>query len=98
MTLRIELTAQQEARLVAAAREEGLAPAELAQRLLADRLPAVPVVNGGAREGTSDDAERGARVRSIRGKYAGVGVTSEDLRRERQADEQRGPSSHGQDR
>ncbi|HEU4753304.1 MAG TPA: hypothetical protein VFU47_09375 [Armatimonadota bacterium] len=39
MTLTIELSPEQEARLTAAARREGVPPAQLASRLLADHLP-----------------------------------------------------------
>jgi len=39
MTLTIELTTAEEARLVAAAEQEGVPPAELARRLVADHLP-----------------------------------------------------------
>jgi hypothetical protein len=41
MTLTIELTPEEEARLQAAAREQGLEPAECAHRLLTEHLPAV---------------------------------------------------------
>ena len=34
------------------------------------------------------EADRTAHVKSIRGKYAHLGVTSDDLRRERRADEE----------
>jgi ribosome-binding protein aMBF1 (putative translation factor) len=39
MTLKIELTATEEARLVAAAQQEGMQPAELARKLVTDHLP-----------------------------------------------------------
>ena len=39
MTLTIELSAAEQARLAAAARQEGMAPAELARRVLAENLP-----------------------------------------------------------
>lgn len=38
MTLTIELTSAEEARLVAAARQEGMPPAELARKLVTDHL------------------------------------------------------------
>ena len=41
MTLTIELSPSEAARLVAAARQEGVQPAELARRLVTDRLPAL---------------------------------------------------------
>ena len=40
MTLTIELTPTEEARLLAAAQKEGVEPAELARKLLASHLPA----------------------------------------------------------
>lgn len=39
MTLSIELNATEQARLAAAAEQEGLAPAELVRKLLTDHLP-----------------------------------------------------------
>ena len=42
MTLMIELTAEEEARLRAAARDAGLDEAECARRLLAGSLPSIP--------------------------------------------------------
>lgn len=39
MSLMIELSPSEQARLAAAARREGVAPAELARRLLADHMP-----------------------------------------------------------
>jgi hypothetical protein len=41
MTLTIELTPTEEARLTAAARQAGMAPTELARKLLTEHLPAV---------------------------------------------------------
>jgi hypothetical protein len=40
MTLNIELTPEQEARLVAIARREGIDPAEVVKKLVAEHLPA----------------------------------------------------------
>ena len=42
MTLTIELTPEQAARLAAAAREKGAAPEEYAHQLLAEHLPPIP--------------------------------------------------------
>lgn len=42
MTLTIELTEEQEARLTTVARRQGLEPAELAQRLVIEHLPGDP--------------------------------------------------------
>jgi hypothetical protein len=88
MTLQIELTAEQEARLAAAARQRGVAPAELAQELLTEHLPQIVSVNAENSGSRKRDPELAARVRSIRGKYAHVGATTEDLHRERQAERQ----------
>ena len=44
MTLTIELTPEQEARLADAARKEGLEPTVLAQKFVADRLPTLPQI------------------------------------------------------
>jgi len=41
MTMTIELNSDEEVRLAAAARQEGLAPAELARRLVVEHLPSV---------------------------------------------------------
>lgn len=48
MTLTIELNAAEQARLAAAAEQEGLAPVELIRKLLADHLP--PLVQEGQQE------------------------------------------------
>ena len=49
MTLTIELTPEQESRLAAVARQKGLAPAQLAQRLVTEHLPDnLPDVTGAA--------------------------------------------------
>ena len=45
MTLKVELTPSEEARLAAVAREEGVSPAEFARKLLTERLPPA-AVNG----------------------------------------------------
>ena len=47
MTLTIELTLEQESRLAAVARSRGLAPAELAKRLVTERLPEAAPEGGG---------------------------------------------------
>jgi hypothetical protein len=64
VSLTIELDAAEEARLSAAAREQGLAPAELARRVLLDHLPAVEMRQPDEatlalfRKWDSEDAER----------------------------------------
>jgi hypothetical protein len=45
MTLAIDLTPEEELRLRAAAQQEGIAPAELARKLVTEHLPPVPDEN-----------------------------------------------------
>ena len=45
MTLQIELTPEQEGRLAAAARRRGVAPAHLAQQLVAEHLPLTDAIS-----------------------------------------------------
>lgn len=45
MTLIIDLTPSEEAQLSAAARESGLAPAELVKNLVKEHLPVVPAID-----------------------------------------------------
>jgi hypothetical protein len=42
MSLMIELSPDEQARLAAAAKQEGMAPAELARKVLTDHLPPLP--------------------------------------------------------
>ncbi len=78
MTLTIDLSPIEQARLTAAARQSGLAPDVLAKRLVTDHLP--PVMS------PTDEEDRLARIRAGMGSLAHVDVTVEDLHRERQAD------------
>jgi len=78
MTLTIDLSPTEQARLTAAARQSGLTPDALAKRLVTERLP--PVLS------PNDEEERVARIRAGMGSFAHVNVTVEDLHRERQAD------------
>ena len=55
MTLSIELTPEQEARLTAAAKERGLLPVELAQELLIEHLPYVSFATGDCTSGEERD-------------------------------------------
>jgi len=43
MSITLELTKQEEARLSAAARNKGVAPAEFARQIVTDHLPSLPV-------------------------------------------------------
>lgn len=78
MTLTIDLSPTEQARLTAAARQSGLAPDALAKRLVTEHLP--PELS------PHDEEERVARIRAGMGSFAHVNVTVEDLHRERQAD------------
>lgn len=99
MTLVIELTPEQETRLTAASQQRGLAPGELVQEMLTERLPELcSHVNGGNSGTEVQDRELVARVSGIRGKYADVGVTTEDLHRERRADKEREERPRGAER
>jgi hypothetical protein len=87
MTLTIELTPEEEARLQAAARGRGVDPAEFARRLLADNLP--PIQEEAA--GSERDPARVILVKRVQGKFAHTahGLASESLHRERQADREK---------
>src|SRR5579884_1290993 len=50
MTLIIELTPSEEARLEAAARQEGIGPSELAKKLVTEHLPPLPNIQPGVDE------------------------------------------------
>lgn len=78
MTLTIDLSPIEQARLTAAARQSGLAPDVLAKRLVTDHLPLVmsPI----------NEEDRIAQIRAGMGSFAPVDVTVEDLHRERQVD------------
>jgi len=92
MALIIELTPEQEAHLAAVAQQEGLAPNELARKFVIEHLPARLPQNETTVSAQTPvmkrDPELVERVKSIRGKYAQVGVTTDDLHRERRADEE----------
>ena len=91
MTLTLELSPALEARLKALARTRGVDPVEIATELLADHLPVAPAepLQNGTTATLERDLDRVARVQSIRGKYAHLGVRVEDLHRERQAEKER---------
>ncbi len=80
---------------MAAADAQGVAPETLVHQFVIERLP--EPLNGTitapldleAREIALRDPELVARVKSIRGKYAHLGVSVGDLHLERQADQQR---------
>lgn len=63
MTLAMELSPDEEVRLIAAARREGLAPGELARRLVVAHLPPI-TANGGEQEAAGAEAKRAADTAS----------------------------------
>ena len=89
MTLTIELTPEQEARLAAAAEQQGVAPVELAREILTAHLPQITRVEEEGSRKSERDPQLAARVSSIRGKYARFAVTTEALHLERQAEKLR---------
>ena len=104
MTLTLDLSQPLDQEIASEARREGVSESEYAIRLLSFaahllREPAAPFqeavwefrstrTRSSAAESPRDE-ERFARVRSIRGKYAHLGATTEDLHRERRVDESR---------
>ena len=82
MTLTLDLTSAEEARLVAAAELDGMEPAALAKKLVTEHLPAL---QNGALAAVLEQ-ERIARIRAATGSMAHIPVSVEDLHRERQAD------------
>ena len=80
MTLTIDLSPLEQARLTEAAKQKGLEPAAFAKKLVTEHLPQV--------SGDADTREQ-ARIATIlasRGSMAHMAVSVEDLHRERQAD------------
>ena len=84
MTLTLELSPAEQARLTDAARRTGLEPAELAKKWVAERLPSDP-------EADAREQARVARIKAARGSLAHLGGGSmvEALHRERQADKEK---------
>ena len=80
MTLTIELSPAEQARLTDAARQTGLEPVELVKQWVAERLP-VPM--------EPEEEARIARIWAAVGSMAYVPVGVEDLHRERQADKEK---------
>ena len=96
MTLTIELTPEEEARLENLARLWGLEAAECVRQLLTAHLPPLTTHEGTDARRSASLTERDptlvARVRSIRGKFAhtaGDTLASEQLHRERQTDKEK---------
>ena len=83
MTLTIDLSPAEETWLETAVQQTGLTPNTLVKNLLRERLPALikPV-------STSEEA-RVAAIWAAVGSMAHIGVSVEDLHRERQSDKQK---------
>lgn len=75
MSLIIELSPAEQQRLNVVAREEGITPSLLAQRVLRERLSSEAIMPASI-----------GLVRGLRGKYAGFGVSTTDLYESRQAE------------
>ncbi|MDQ2686751.1 MAG: hypothetical protein M3Y28_02675 [Armatimonadota bacterium] len=92
MTLTLDLTRAEQERMAGTAEQAGTDLAGLVHRFVAE-LP--PVRERKIRE--RKDPEVVARVRNIRGKFAGTAaeVASEELHRERQADKRQEDIFHG---
>ena len=80
MTLTIDLSLKEEGQLIAAAEWMRMEPIILAKQLLMERLPP---------EADTRERIRLAAIRAAVGSMAHVGVTVDDLHRERQADKER---------
>lgn len=82
MTLTLELSPAEEARLAAAAAQNGLEPAALATQIVTEHLPAL---QNGALAAVLEQ-ERIARIRAATGSFSHFSASVDDLHRERQAD------------
>ena len=83
MTLTLELSPAEQARLTDAARQTGLEPADLVKQWVAERLPAFT-------EAEAQEAARVARIKASRGSLAHLGSGMvEELHRERQVDKEK---------
>src|SRR5437016_5069902 len=89
MTLIVELTPNEEARLQEAARRQRVEPSELIHTLISNYLPQVDTSSEQVFDTTNKpvrDTELAARVRNLRGSLVHLSVGTEDLHRERQSD------------
>ncbi len=80
MTLTIDLSPKEEGQLIAAAEWMGMEPVTLAKNLIIERLPP---------EADTRERMRLSAIRAAAGSMAHIGVTVDDLHRERQADKVR---------
>ncbi|MDQ2798832.1 MAG: hypothetical protein M3Y13_04210 [Armatimonadota bacterium] len=94
MTLTLDLPRSLNEEIVQEAQREGVSTPEYATRLLSfataflKENPSIPLQEAVPEKQERDQA-RLAHIRSIRGKYAHLGVTTEDLHREHRIDESR---------
>ena len=86
MTLTIDLTPAEQARLIAAAQQTGLEPTALAKRLVTDHLPTAG--DSASTSAATREQDRIAAIYAAQGSMSYVGVTVDDLHRERQADKE----------
>lgn len=80
MTLMIDLSPIEQARLTAAAKRTGLEPSVLAKKLVTEHLPP---------EESAREQARIAAIYAAVGSMAHIGVGTDDLHRERQADKEK---------
>ncbi len=80
MTLTIDLSPMEQAQLMAAAKRTGLEPSALAKKLVTEHLPL---------EADASEQARIAAIYAAVGSMAHIGVTVDDLHRERQADKEK---------
>ncbi len=84
MTLTIDLTPAEQARLTAAALRTGLEPTVLAKQLVTDHLPIDS--DAASASAATREQDRIAAIYAARGSMARLGVSVDDLHRERQSD------------
>jgi len=92
MTLTIDLSPTEQARLTAAAQLSGLDPSALAKQLLTEHLSSLETERKriSPEDGVVPEEARIAAIRASRGSMAYVaGVSVDDLHRERQADKEK---------
>ena len=91
MTLTIDLSPTEQARLTAAAMQTGLEPAAFAKKLMSEHLPPFQNEADVSNVSPADGREqvRIAMIKAAQGSLAHVKVSVEDLHRERQTDKQR---------
>ncbi len=90
MTVIIDLSPDEQAWLTSTARQAGTEPAILAKRFVTSQMPPLPEESSLTAQPLSLDRQaRIAAILAARGSMAYLGVTVEDLHRERQRDKQK---------